>query len=419
MDQNPAVPPYANISQPNQLASLLLMGVVSLLYLYEKGRIKTFITAVTALLLFYCIVLTNSRTSFLSLLTISTLLFWYGSRIQLHIKKSTIVTWITVYILLWAALPAIYDILLLSPPGESGTLAEKTINDTRFPMWLGFLDASIHGPLLGYGWNQATYAQAVAAPFHAHTVAAQQTHNLVLDMLVWNGPLIGSLIILAVAWWILRLFREKLGRTRLFLILILVPLGIHSLLEYPHHYTYFLFPVGIIAGMLDNSSDLRRLSIPLLPLRVLLVLSFAVVGWLVMEYQSIESEFRAMRFEAMGYALRTETQIKPELVFTGQLAHFIQFAKSEAHEEMSEQELQEMEAVAHRYLYSPALFRYAIALGLNHKYDEARLELLCIRQLHIAKRYIEAIEGWKAMAKKYPQLNRVAIPESLPEKYGK
>ena len=65
------------------------------------------------------------------------------------------------------------------------------------------------------------------------------------------------------------------------------------------------------------------------------------------------------------------------------------------------------EAVAHRYAYPPALFRYAVALFLNDKADEGRLELVKLRQLHGEERYLEAKANLMLMADKYPQLKAI------------
>ena len=139
-----------------------------------------------------------------------------------------------------------------------------------------------------------------------------------------------------------------------------------------------------------------------------------LLGLLVQEYQAIETKFTSMRFETGRLAPKTEFVPEPDLVFTNQLDHFIWFAKTEAHEGMSTYELQQMEKVAHRYLFSPALFRYALALALNDKYSEAHDELLLLRQLHTSERYAEAVNSWKLMEKNHPQLDRVTMPEPTP-----
>ncbi len=78
---------------------------------------------------------------------------------------------------------------------------------------------------------------------------------------------------------------------------------------------------------------------------------------------------------------------------------------------MSAEELEWMRQVAFRYAYPPAMFRYALALGLNGRYEEAETQLMRLRQLHPPIRYQEAQEGWAAMAERFPELGNVRVPE--------
>jgi hypothetical protein len=77
---------------------------------------------------------------------------------------------------------------------------------------------------------------------------------------------------------------------------------------------------------------------------------------------------------------------------------------------MSAEELEWMRQVAFRYAYPPVMFRYALALGLNGRYEEAETQLLRLRQLHPPVRYREAQEGWRAMSERFPELGNVRVP---------
>jgi hypothetical protein len=68
-----------------------------------------------------------------------------------------------------------------------------------------------------------------------------------------------------------------------------------------------------------------------------------------------------------------------------------------------------MEAVAHRYPYSPNLFHYAVALALNGQPDQAKLELMRLRALHGEVLYREALRGIASISEHYPELAAMAM----------
>ncbi|WP_332674278.1 Wzy polymerase domain-containing protein [Aromatoleum sp.] len=114
--------------------------------------------------------------------------------------------------------------------------------------------------------------------------------------------------------------------------------------------------------------------------------------------------------QAAGLESRTLPDEATPVTLLTQLEEFARFARTEAQEKMSPSELTRLEHVAHRYPYPPALFRYALALGLNHKYEEAEVELLRLKKLHPIARMDEAREGWATLTKRYPQLSNVVVP---------
>src|SRR5690606_31370645 len=57
--------PFANIAQPNLLSTLLIIGLLSILYLYENKRIQNFTAGLSTLFLLFGIALTFSRTAWL------------------------------------------------------------------------------------------------------------------------------------------------------------------------------------------------------------------------------------------------------------------------------------------------------------------------------------------------------------------
>lgn len=64
-DLPPNARPFANLAQPNQLATLLSMGLAAVLFFYEKHTLHRISSSLLALLLLFGIALTQSRTPWL------------------------------------------------------------------------------------------------------------------------------------------------------------------------------------------------------------------------------------------------------------------------------------------------------------------------------------------------------------------
>ncbi|HEY5582462.1 MAG TPA: pilin glycosylation ligase domain-containing protein, partial [Rhodoferax sp.] len=67
--------PGGNLGQPNQLATLLLMGLASLMFLYESKRLGALASALLAFTLLTGVAATESRTAILSLALL--ILWWF------------------------------------------------------------------------------------------------------------------------------------------------------------------------------------------------------------------------------------------------------------------------------------------------------------------------------------------------------
>ena len=100
-------------------------------------------------------------------------------------------------------------------------------------------------------------------------------------------------------------------------------------------------------------------------------------------YWRVEDAYREMRFTVarVGRPMVTEPPPLLDTQFT-QLAAFHRFALSTPHPGMSAQEVDWMRKVAHRYPYSPSLYRYALAQAWSGEVEGARLTLRQMRQLH-------------------------------------
>ena len=129
------------------------------------------------------------------------------------------------------------------------------------------------------------------------------------------------------------------------------------------------------------------------------------------EYRVIEEDHLNMRMASarIGSSVNT-SNVTPDTKVLTQLREFVRFARTEATPGMSDEELEWMRRVSHRYTYPPALFRYALALGLNERYREAEKIMGVLKRLHGEELYLEAKASLEVLAdEKYPQLNNIIL----------
>ncbi len=134
--------------------------------------------------------------------------------------------------------------------GAASRLAEKDLSGSRFGIWKNTLELIRMVPWTGVGWGEFNFAWSLT-PFPDRPVAFfDHTHNLGLQLLVELGIPLGSLVIglLLLALW--QAFRrtwwvegpEGAALRAAFVGVLLA--AIHSALEYPLWYGYFLLPTA-------------------------------------------------------------------------------------------------------------------------------------------------------------------------------
>src|SRR5690606_5609379 len=87
----------------------------------------------------------------------------------------------------------------------SSSPVERAQQMARLGLYEQFSNAVLQGPWYGYGWGQGFSAQAAVALEHPHYEPSYYAHNVLLDLLVWNGPILGGGLIIAVVVWLFML----------------------------------------------------------------------------------------------------------------------------------------------------------------------------------------------------------------------
>lgn len=397
---------YANLNQPNNLATLLCLGLVACLYFYSKRFFGQLTFWLLVFVLSVGLAAAASRTSWVIL---GFLVLWWATIIRPGneiVKLADIVGIIALFAaLLLTVFPLVSDWLLLSGPPRALAID----GSGRFEIWLLLFAALWEMPAWGYGWGQISTAQVLAAePSMPQAHMTEYSHNVALDLLLWNGWLLGGVIIAVFAYWgISRTLAAKVTEVRYALLAVAVVV-IHGMLEYPLAYAYFLFPVAFLMGAVDSLRGRSSIRVSPIFMPFLFVFSASLTIFVWIEYRQVEEDHRLMRFETARIGTQVQPGAYPDVLILSQLREFIRFARTEAKVGMDDDRIAWMEKVAHRYPYPPALFRYTLALALNGRIEEANTELARMSVICPEELYSEALANLRLMSRTYPDLLKLS-----------
>jgi hypothetical protein len=409
VDMPPGGRPYANVAQPNHFSTIAFLGVCALALLRERGRIGPAGLFTGAAFLLCGMVMSGSRTGWMQMAFLVVALAWFGRRITLRTGVRAGLAFAAIFIALTLTWRSLADWVELSPTRAS---SEQLEAGTRLAHWQTLLDAITRKPWTGYGWQQVAAAQQAAALDHPPVGEhIEHSHNIVLDLLLWAGVPVGGLIVLLVAAALVRQWRAVRDPRAAWLLIAVGGIFVHGLLEYPLEYAYFLIPMGLALGAahaLSGDSAGRpwpRLALPIGGGALVLVLVVVAI-----DYLKAEENHRILRLETARIGVSKLETPAPDLMVLDQLQAFLEFARTEARPGMAPEEVEQMRRVSERFAYPPAMFRFALAAGLNGQPEVASDTLGRLCRIHPAPRCDEGREAWAGLQQRYPQLSGIAYP---------
>jgi len=257
--------PFANFAQPNNMSTFLVMGLMACLYLFEQQKLKKLLLILASVLILFAIALSQSRTAWVVCLFFMVYWTYKTYKHSIRLRTPYMLLWVLSFAMMIAALPILNN--LISSLGaaqvvETTSVAERaTTGYLRFDIWTQMLLAIQHHPFSGYGWGQTSLAQLTVFNLHPSHEWVTSGHNILLDIIVWNGLPLGLLIIGYMTCWILWLNHKAKSLESVVALLMVGAILIHALLEFPLRYAYFLFPLGFLLGFLQSQSPELKASI--------------------------------------------------------------------------------------------------------------------------------------------------------------
>ena len=381
--------PYANFAQPNNLATFLTMGVFACLYFYEKRLISNVVLAPSSLVLLFTIALTQSRTSWVVCVFVLIYLAIKQFNKPKRFNFVKLLMWVGIFVAAIGCLPYLNHLMNeISTQGvvDTATVVERASSGyKRLDMWSQAWVAIQQQPWFGYGWNQTGMAQIAAFDLRPNWEWYKTAHNVILDLLIWNGIPIGGLIVLYVAGWLYWLNKGIKEPISLVATLMVCAILIHAFLEYPIHYAYFLLPIGLLLGIIQAQYSY----LPSKNLKPAVTLSLVLIGIVLCavvyrDYQlyrqqsvfvNIKKPLIATQQDVMNQQIWLLSQFKERIWWIG----LNPFTK------LSDEQLQHIDRMVANLASKYDLFKYAQVLAFNGKQAEAEHQLWILGELHREK----------------------------------
>ncbi len=294
---------YGNVAQYNHFASYSTLTLASLAYLYAGGRLHWAGTAAAAAPLVFVIGLSSSRSALLflaSVLVLSLLYAWRrgpGGRrlfvcIALFVAGFAVAQWVAIVPGLESS-GGTETVSQRMIGGEGSSGATNTAHRLLLAReaWEMFLQA----PFLGVGWGQFPWNDFEYRASHGHTLYTwpfNHAHNIVLHLLAETG-LVGTLLVAGAALaWLIGQRRATLDLPRWWLLALVSVIAVHSLLEHPLWFAYFLGIAAVSLGLLSENNLTLRLGRVVPPLMMLvLAVSALYAASVLYNYRNFERLF--------------------------------------------------------------------------------------------------------------------------------
>ena len=401
--------PGGNLAQPNHLATLVLMGLGSLLFVFESGKLTKLLSILLLLVMCIGLAITESRTGALSLLL---LWFWWSikkNEITFRVSPWFVFFSIICFLSLFWYWPSIYTFIQQDLDVGAGV---NTKAGLRLVVWPQLLEAVSHSPWGGWGLGEVVKAHNSVVHNYWVSEPFSYAHNILLDMALGIGVPLTIVFVLSTVVWLWRRSMLVADLQPWYCLAVALPLVVHSMFEFPFSYAYFLAPVLFAVGVLEGklkpdlgfAIDARLAVMPLFAITVL-------ASWSIVEYMEIEEDFRIARFEALNIGQKPVNYVAPNVVLLTQLKVLLTSTRIAPKPGMTTDELDTVKKAALRYPWSATQHRYALCLALNGNGDEAIRQLKVIRALHGEKFYQQVKKHWLTLGEiSFPQLKLLIMP---------
>jgi O-antigen ligase len=236
-----------NLRQPNHLSSLLLWSAVAVVPLLQAGRLRRAVATGLFALMILGLVLSGSRTGMVGVLVLT---LWGLLDRRLGREARAMLMSSPLWFGLFWVLMGLWARETQSTFGAAAHVLGAELSSSRFAIWTNTLSLIAQHPWAGVGFGEFNFAWSLT-PFPNRPVAFfDHTHNLPLQLAVELGLPLATLVLGLLGWALWQAWRRSSAAEgasgvalRSAFVMVLM-MALHSQLEYPLWYSYFLLPTA-------------------------------------------------------------------------------------------------------------------------------------------------------------------------------
>ena len=369
--------PYANFAQPNNMATFLVMALMSCLYLYEKKKIQIKWLFACAAVIVMGVALSQSRTAWVAATAIILYLALYQYKGIIRLKWYYSILWFIFFISCIVAFPLLSQLatqIMDAQVVQSRDVVSRATGDmSRLAIWQQMLAAIQAQPWFGYGWYQSSVAFVSISDTVQGPVWVRSAHNFIIDFLLWNGVIIGLPFLAYFGYLGYQLQRWVNTPESVIGILMIGAFVTHAMFEFPQHYAYFLLPVGFILGtVLAQSPKIKTVVMPSIGMKFIFAVGLLLLIVIYRDYDvAVPKLGQSIRYEKQPEKITNE---KPIYLLT-EFNHRIGWIRLNPYSKASVEQIQEGEQMVLSYPTKYNLIKYAKLLAFNGYEAEAKHQL--------------------------------------------
>ncbi len=384
---------FGNLAQPNHFAAYTTLGLLSFAYLHSRGRLPLPVAVICSLPLLFVLGVSGSRSPWLYLLAAFGFAVWLRSASG-DSPARRLFLWAGMFLILHYVLQAAVGAGWLKPSqGVAVTAVERLFSGAesvtdRLGLWSATWPIALEHPMFGVGWGafSGRYFDFITEPgIIAPSGLYNNTHNILLQLFAETG-LTGLILFLTpLAAWAVAVFKIRPDARLWWLLAILGVFAIHSMLEYPLWYAYFLGIAALLLGLGGGPVFVPRLA------RVGRAFAATVIlvgtwnlGILWTDYRRFESVLRPSpeQLRSIDFAA-VMTRLHQNALLTPYVELFTAFPSAVAEENLSGRLLLNGRVIRFTPV-SVLVYRQVLLLALAGRLPEAQALLARVRRVYPA-----------------------------------
>lgn len=416
---------YGALGQQNHLATYLCWALVSTLYLYARRSLRPGLAVLVITLLLAGLTMTTSRMTWVQVTCIAVAGSLFILRMDAPARPAR--WYLLIALPLWYLAVSLLLPQLLEAAGIDGLrsslarIATEEIGGPRRRLMEQAWSIFLAHPVLGVGPGEFNYHQFMLPGRMEGVQFASSPHNILFDLLAMTG-LVGTLLFLAILVPLLfRIVSSARTIEAVACVLMLAAFGIHTLLEYPQWYAYFLLPAAFLFGALETKfiripQNLLSRTLP----AASVAYGIALSAMLLVQYAQLEALYarhyvrNRLVTTVDSKAVERIDGFAQQTLFTGPAEYLLCF-NFYLNEIALERKLA-ISSRAVRYLAEPNIvYRHVILLALSGRQEEG---IAFLRQMakHSPKEYDEVARELRRLGDAQPEIFGLIGAWLAPEK---